>query len=186
MSFEPYGQQVFGDQVGRFLLAKYRQFDLGSTAKLTADHARESKKERWLERWPLPLSALWIGLDAVTAEMAAYKSPQKLLSLGVLSPDQLDRICADQSKTEFLVQDFLPVKSIAIAGGESTIGKSALICQLALCVASGHPFFGMRPEQGRVLYLDLENSLLDCQAMRDALVGFLGLGNPPREFLLVP
>lgn len=186
MSFEHNGQEAFGGRVGRFVLPKYRPLSLGGMAKPAAVHARDFITDRWLEQWHLPLSALGIGLDAVTAEMAAYKSPQKLLSLGVLSPDQLDRICADQTKTEFLIQDFLPVKSIAIAGGESTIGKSALICQLALCVASGHPFFGMRTQQGRVLYFDLENSLLDCQAMRDALVTFLGLGNPPREFLLVP
>jgi hypothetical protein len=59
------------------------------------------------------------------------------------------------------------------------------MCQLALCVAAGIPFFGMHTQQGRVLYFDLENSLHDCKVMRDALVGFLGLTSVPNDFLLV-
>ena len=112
--------------------------------------------------------------------------PQKLLPLGVLWPAEVDRICADETRTQFLVEGFLPAKSIAIAAGDSTIGKSPLICQLALCVAEGVPFLGMKTNQGRVLYFDLENSLLDCKVMRDALVRFLGLSQAPDDFLLVP
>jgi RecA/RadA recombinase len=112
-------------------------------------------------------------------------TPQRLLSLGVLWPAEVDRICDGEKSTQFLVEGFLPAKSIAIAAGESTIGKSSLSCQLALCVAAGIPFLGMKTQEGRVLYLDLENSLPDCKAMRDALVGFLGLNETPKDFLLV-
>lgn len=112
-------------------------------------------------------------------------TPKKSLPHGVLSPSDVDRICAEESRTEFLVEGFLPAKCIAIVGGDSTIGKSPLICQLALCVAAGIPFEGMRTNQGRVLYFDLENSLLDCKEMRDALVGFLSLSKPPDDFLLM-
>lgn len=97
----------------------------------------------------------------------------------------VDTICAGDAKTEFLVEDFLPAKSIAIVGGDSTIGKSPLICQLSLCVAAGIPFLGRKTHQGRVLYFDLENPVLDCKRMRDTLVGFLELREPPSDFLLV-
>lgn len=117
---------------------------------------------------------------------APFLSPQKLVSLGVLSPVQVDRICAEQTRTQFLVEDLLPVKSIAIAGGESTIGKSALICQLGLCVATGEQFLGMKTKKGRVLYFDLENSILDCRTMRNSLLQHLNLKEPPDNFLLVP
>src|SRR6202040_2652009 len=93
---------------------------------------------------------------------------QKLRALGVLVPSEVDRICSDDRRTRFLVKDMLPVQSIAIVGGESTIGKSPLLYQLALCVASGIPFLGLPTEKGRVLYLDLENDLYDCQGIRDA------------------
>jgi AAA domain len=114
-------------------------------------------------------------------------TPQKLSALRVLSPSAVDRICAEETKTGFLIEDFLPAKSIAIVGGDSGIGKSPLICQLALCLAAGIPFLGLETHQGRVLYFDLENSLVDCKAMRDALTGFLGLREAPYlDFLLVP
>jgi len=119
------------------------------------------------------------------SEQPETLTPQLLHALGVLSPSMVDKICADESKNEFLIEDFLPAKSIAIVGGDSTIGKSPLICQLSLCIATGIPFLGMKTHQGRVLYFDLENPLLDCKMMRDTLVGFLGLREPPSDFLLV-
>jgi hypothetical protein len=122
-----------------------------------------------------------------TSEQLETLTPQKLRALGVLSPSAVDRICAEESKTEFLIEEFLPAKSIAIVGGDSGIGKSPLICQLALCLAAGIPFLGLETHRGRVLYFDLENSLVDCKAMRDALTGFLGLREAPYlDFLLVP
>jgi hypothetical protein len=125
---------------------------------------------------------------ANTTDLAAAPpdlTPQKLLSLGVLSPSQVDRICAEETRTQFLIQDFLPAKSIAIAAGDSTIGKSPLVLQLALAVAAGKPFLGMPTVAGRVLYFDLENPLLDCKEMRDSLARFLGLREIPEDFLLV-
>jgi RecA-family ATPase len=49
----------------------------------------------------------------------------------------------------------LRTKSVNIMAGDSGIGKSPLLCQLGLSVASGLPFLGMAAEQGAVLYLDL-------------------------------
>lgn len=139
-----------------------------------------------LQRLPVSLiGLLGLGADELTVAAAVAPSNQKLLSLGVLWPAEVDRICAEQTQTQFLIEDFLPAKSIAIAAGESTIGKSAFICQLALCVASGTPFLGMPTEKGPVLYFDLENSILDCKTMRDSLVRFLGLLQAPDNFLLM-
>lgn len=121
------------------------------------------------------------------SEQPETLTPQLLHALGVLSPSRVDKICGEETKTEFLIENFLPAKSIAVMAGDSTIGKSPLICQLALCVSAGIPFLGMKTNQGRVLYLDLENSLLDCKGMRDALAAFLDLLEVPEgDFLLVP
>ncbi len=103
MSFEMNGRQVFGERIERFLHAKCRTFGLGSIPRPTAKQTQDFELGNCAELRHLPLSLLGIGLDAITAEIAAHKSPQKLLALGVLSPDQLDRICAQQSSTEFLI-----------------------------------------------------------------------------------
>jgi hypothetical protein len=137
------------------------------------------------------LAVLGIGLDAITVAAATGETDpeppiQELLHLGILWPAEVDRVCAEQTRTQFLVDDFLPVKSIGIAAGESTIGKSALMCQLGLCIAAGVPFLGMPTEQSRVLYFDLENSILDGKTIRDSLVRHLGLGEAPQAFLVTP
>jgi hypothetical protein len=124
-------------------------------------------------------------VDQASGAEADGMTPQKLLPLGVLWPGEVDRICAEETRSQFLVEGFLPRRCIAIAGGDSTIGKSAFMCQLALCVAAGIPFLGMKTNQSQVLYFDLENSLLDCKTMRDALVGFLTINKTPDDFLLV-
>ncbi len=71
----------------------------------------------------------------------------------MLSPAEVDRICADQSRTQYLIEDFLPAGEIAIAAGESTIGKSALICQLGLCVAAGVRSWACPQSEGRCFTL---------------------------------
>jgi hypothetical protein len=148
-------------------------------------HAKVLQYRGRLVEWGI--ARLGFGVDKVALASAAgpVPSPQALVSLGVLSPDEVDRICADQSRTQYLIEDFLPAGEIAIAAGESTIGKSALICQLGLCVAAGVPFLGMPTERGRVLYFDLENSIFDCQAMRNSLVTHLALDEAPQDFLLM-
>jgi hypothetical protein len=123
--------------------------------------------------------------NTTAASVPPELTPQKLHSLRVLSPAHVDRICADETRTPFLVKGLLAAKSVAIVAGDSTIGKSPLVLQLALAVTGGVPFLGMPTKQGRVLYFDLENSLSDCKGMRDALVRFLGLDVTPEDFLLV-
>ncbi len=109
---------------------------------------------------------------------------QKLLSLGVLWPAEVDRVCEEETGTRFLVENFLPAKSVAIAAGDSTIGKSPLVSQVGICVAAGIRFLGQLTKQGRVLHFDLENSLDDSRAIRNALVPFLGLSVAPADLLL--
>jgi predicted ATP-dependent serine protease len=131
-----------------------------------------------------------VSVDAViankqtTVEPACEPTTDRWRSLGVLSPADVNRLCDEEMHTQFLVEGFLPTKSIAIAAGDSTIGKSPLMYQLGLSVAAGVPFLGRNTNQGRVLCFDLENSLHDSRTVRDALVRFLGLEVAPENFLL--
>jgi hypothetical protein len=120
------------------------------------------------------------------AALSQELTPQKLSAMGAFTPSQVDRVCAEDARTQFLVEGFLPVKSIAIVAGDSGLGKSALMYQQALCIAAGIPFLGMPTKQGRVLYFDSENSLDDGKLMRDSLVRFLGLERAAEDFIVVP
>lgn len=57
----------------------------------------------------------------------------------------------------FLVQDLLPM-GLTIVGGQSKIGKSWLMLDLALHVATGEPLWGLTVRESDVLYLALEDT----------------------------
>ena len=57
---------------------------------------------------------------------------------------------------DWLVKGLLPRRTINIFIGGSTMGKTPLIYQLGLAVASGQPWLGFPTETGRVLYFDAE------------------------------
>jgi len=111
-------------------------------------------------------------------------TPQKMMSLGVLWPAEVDRICDDETNEKFLIEGFLRQGCVAITAGESSIGKSSLWTMAALSVAAGIPFLGMQTVKGPTLYFDLENPLFDGKKTRDALVQFLGLPEVPKDFLI--
>lgn len=142
---------------------------------------------------PKTSAASQSGLDLAVSDeggQLAIAQPEqrptndKLRSLGVLSPAEVDRLCNEEAHRPFLVDGILPAEGIAIAAGDSTIGKSPLMYQLGLCVAAGMPCLGHNTTKGRVLYFDLENALDDCRTIRNALVRFLSLGVSPDDFLL--
>ncbi len=64
--------------------------------------------------------------------------------------------------TSFVVDGLLP-RGLHIFAGPPKVGKSWLLLQLALAVASGNPFWGLRTEQGTVLSLCLEDNYARLQ-----------------------
>lgn len=79
-------------------------------------------------------------------------------------PEKIETINAKQlydmklRPVRFVVEGLLP-QGLHIFAGPPKIGKSWLLLQLALSVASGNSFWGLRAEQGSVLSLCLEDSL---------------------------
>ena len=97
----------------------------------------------------------WIGLTyyfSKDAFDAAINRRPKALTL-----KQLDAQIQAARSLEELVQGMLPVRAVNIIGGDSGLGKSPLLCQLAVCVAAGIPFLGHEVKQSRVLIADYEN-----------------------------
>lgn len=83
-----------------------------------------------------------------------------------------------------LVAGILPQGAIGVVLGESGLGKTPLLYQLGLSVASGKDFLGHRVTQGSVLYLDYENGLFQVEKMVTGLSQHFGLGAVPDDLLL--
>ena len=64
--------------------------------------------------------------------------------------------------TNFVVDGLLP-RGLHVFAGPPKVGKSWLLLQLALNVASGKPFWGLETEQGTVLSLCLEDNYARLQ-----------------------
>jgi DNA-binding CsgD family transcriptional regulator len=72
----------------------------------------------------------------------------------------------------FLVEGFLPKGGLVILAGDPKIGKTAVASAIALAVAKGKPFAGMKTLQSAVLWLQLEESYQERSAIMRAARGF--------------
>ncbi|MFN7935001.1 MAG: AAA family ATPase [Bryobacteraceae bacterium] len=93
---------------------------------------------------------------------------------GIRTPNQLRDRCTELSRGGFLVDGLLREQSLSIVVGDSGLGKTPLLYQLGLSVALGVPFLDHSTTQGKVLYLDFENSLNDVLQISSRQAGFLG------------
>jgi hypothetical protein len=110
--------------------------------------------------------------------------PQLKRKWAIYSPDELSQRTLELGGRTFVVEGLVPERSIALVVGDSGLGKSPLLYQAALCVASGIPFLGRPVRQGRVLYLDYENGVGDVEDMVTQLSLHLGLTGKPEDLLL--
>src|ERR1700690_407747 len=78
----------------------------------------------------------------------------------------------------YVVEDFIPANSVNILVGDSGLGKTPLLIQLAMCVGSGCEFLGLRVRTGPVLYVDYENSAETMLTMVEDIAEFLSIPVP--------
>lgn len=69
----------------------------------------------------------------------------------------------------WVVEDLVPC-GLTLIAGDPKIGKSWFGLDLALCVASGEPFWGFATAKGTVLYLCLEDTFNRVQGRLQRLV----------------
>jgi predicted ATP-dependent serine protease len=105
-------------------------------------------------------------------------SPNPARRYGLLSFQDLLH-AADSVEKEYLVDGLIPAKSLNILLGPSGVGKTPLMLQLAIAIASGQSFLGSPVKQGRVLYDDFENGVLDVTHSLQQIVGHLDLSAVP-------
>jgi hypothetical protein len=97
------------------------------------------------------------GPAVVLGSKAKTEGEQTEPRLKALTIRQLREQVRTLNSLEELVQGILPVRSVNIIGGDSGLGKSPLMCQLAVCVAAGIPFLGHTVKKSSVLIVDYEN-----------------------------
>jgi hypothetical protein len=84
-----------------------------------------------------------------------------------------------------IVHGLIPEGSVNIAVGDSGLGKTPLLGQLAVCVATGKPFLDLQVRRGTVMWVDYENGLAPLGEMFDALATHLDLHEIPAELRIL-
>ena len=77
--------------------------------------------------------------------------------LVLMSGDDIAREEREGRDSQMLIEGLLPARGFSPLIGDSGLGKSPLLMQLAACVATGTPFLGLPVRQGKVLINDHEN-----------------------------
>lgn len=101
-----------------------------------------------------------------------------LQQLGIHTSSTLDSLCLQEGQKPFVVEGLISTGSIGIVVGDSGLGKSPLLYQLALSVAAGIPWLGMKTSRSTVMYLDFENGPIDSQALRESVLQHLQIPCP--------
>lgn len=114
---------------------------------------------------------------------AAVSAYDALRRNGVRNASELLNSRPYQDRREYLIEGLIGTRKIVFMAGDSGIGKSPLIYQATLCIATGAPFGGINTKHGAVLYMDFENTCEDaCEIVVRPMFAALGLTEPlPHE-----
>jgi RecA-family ATPase len=101
----------------------------------------------------------------------------------VYTSEEIAEKLREAGSQRFLVANMLPMHSTALMLGDSGIGKSALLYQLGLSVASGQPFFNHPTDEGLVLFFDFENNIKEAHECVKTLAESLKLSEVPKNLI---
>src|SRR5947208_15128330 len=98
-------------------------------------------------------------LDPPAVDPSADSGGRKIGGIEIIDGRELMRRAGKRREDEiWLVDDWLPERSLFLMAGESHAGKSMVLLELAVSVASGRPFLGQhRVNQGPVLIVAAED-----------------------------
>lgn len=94
-------------------------------------------------------------------------------NLGIYKLKEL--VAAAANPKPYLIEGLLEVGSVNALVGSSGLGKTPFCVQMALCVATGTPFLGLRTTPVRVLYADMESGIAKFSDHVQTLARFLGI-----------
>jgi hypothetical protein len=135
-----------------------------------------------MESIPLNDNGIDLGNSAVDAVKEKVVHLKKTLS--VYTHDDLKQRIKEIGSEKYLIEGLLPDRSLGVLVGDSGLGKSPLVYQMAACIAAGIPFLGRAVKQGRVLCMDFENGIGQVDEMLDNLYQHLDLSKSPENLFL--
>ena len=124
----------------------------------------------------------WGGCEDCEADFLAHEYTEKRQRIAkkwnIVSADEVSDRAKESAGAE-LVEGLIAEGSFNLLIGDSSLGKSPFLYQLALCVATGKPFLGYPVKQGDVLIVDFEDGYPDIDTLLGSLCRFLGLQRRP-------
>jgi len=114
------------------------------------------------------------GIEGQLREALEGKDASDHLDAGLtveqlVDPEALLRFTAKEMiemkapDVRYLVDQLIPLSGLSTILARSKVGKSTLARGLAICVATGEDFLGFETQKGRVLYLALEEDIIDVR-----------------------
>lgn len=95
--------------------------------------------------------------DEAYKRAAPYCSPHRLKTFSC------EELCDTRlERTTYIIEDFLR-PGLAVLAGSPKVGKSWMVLHFCMQIAKGQPVWGMQTQQGSVLYIALEDSMLRLQ-----------------------
>src|SRR5260221_12696979 len=105
----------------------------------------------------------------MSTQLAPDVAGQNFLRLkeqyGIYEGSEIGPLLSRLPAAQDLVESLIPPRTVNLMVGDSGIGKSPLVYQLALAIATGTPFLGMSTRRANVLMIDYENSLANAHAI---------------------
>lgn len=113
--------------------------------------------------------------------MAELSSPAELQKRGIYNFETLEASLGEE--IHYIMEGLLVERSVNLLAGDSGIGKTPLCVTIALCIAAGIPFLGMKvTEPRRVLYCDSESSRHAFHKLVLTISKYLRLKEVPKNF----
>ena len=124
------------------------------------------------------------GTGDTSAQDRLYESARKRLNLRTV--EELARVVNERKrqKKNAIIDGFIPPQSLVLVGGDSGLGKSALLYTMGMAAATGTDFLGFKTRPVRVLMMDFENGIEQSLDIAQKIVGHMGLAEMPRDFII--
>jgi RecA-family ATPase len=101
------------------------------------------------------------------------RSEQRAVDLPVVSAAMFAG--AEVAPRRWIIEDMIPSRTVTIAGGDGGVGKSTLLLQLGVAVASGQKWIGTATEQAAVLFVSAEDDREELHRRLAKIAGGLGV-----------